>query len=93
MFTCFNIRLRLIISRDIKNKAVIMGRELVIGNHKGNRMFGAWMIGDSGRCETGLIVIVFDGFGSNSVSLTKGMFRGGGLCIWLVNRYRFRLRR
>ena len=48
MFTGFSIRLRLIISRDIKNKAVIMGRELVIGNHKGNRMFGAWMIGDSG---------------------------------------------
>ena len=93
MFTGFSIRLRLNISRDIKNKAVIMGRELIIGNHRGNMMFGAWMIGDSGWCETGLIVIEFDGSGSNSVSLTKGMFRGGGFSIWLVNRYRFRLRR
>ena len=48
MFIGFSIRLRLKISRDIKNKVVIMGRELIIGNHKRNRMFGAWMISDSG---------------------------------------------
>ena len=41
----------------------------------------------------GLIVIVFDGFGLNSANLTKGMFKGGGFSIWLVNRYRFGLRR
>ena len=41
MFTGLSIRLRLRISRDIKNKVVIVGRELIIGNHIGNRMFGA----------------------------------------------------
>ena len=88
MFTSFSIRLRLKISGDIKNKAVIMGRELIIGNHGGNRMFGAWIIS-----EIGLIVIVFDGSGSNSIRPTKGMFKEGGFSIWLVNKYRFRLRR
>ena len=48
MFTGFSIRLRLRISIDIKNKVVIMGIKLIIGNHRGNKMFGVWMISDSG---------------------------------------------